>query len=91
MSESFIWVFNGSGSKFPSGVFAEKEQALAWVSKHQLSGVLTRYPLGVGVYDFAVETGMFRPTRDDQKSAEFIGKFSSASLEHYHCENGNFC
>jgi hypothetical protein len=49
---------------------------------------LTKYPVGVGVYDMALEAGIFTPKRDEQRSAEFIGRFSSANLEHYHYENG---
>jgi hypothetical protein len=87
----FVWIFNGIGSKFPSGVFSEKDKAFSWISKHRLTGVLTSYPIDVGVYDFSIHARSFMPERDDQKSPEFIGKFSSASLEHYHFENGGVC
>jgi hypothetical protein len=85
---SFIWIFNGTGSKFPSGVFAEKETAIAWISQHQLTGLLAKYPINVGLYDWALEMNYFKPRRDDQKSSEFIARFTCASLEHYHCESG---
>lgn len=46
-----VWIFNGANAKFPSAVFASKEDALGWIEIHQLTGVLTKYPLGISVYD----------------------------------------
>ena len=86
---SFIWIFNGSGGSFPSGVFTQRETAEAWIREHGLSGILTAYPVDSGTYQWAVGMGYFSPQREDQRSAEFIQRFSSASLEHYHYENGN--
>jgi hypothetical protein len=82
-----VWVFNGGGA-FPSGVFTDLEIAEAWISANRLTGILTAYPLDIGVYDWAVGGGYFTPKRDDQKSPEFIGRFSSGALEHYHYEDG---
>lgn len=44
-----VWVFNGGGD-FPAGVFTTRELAEAWIAKHRLVGVLTKYPLDIGVY-----------------------------------------
>jgi hypothetical protein len=85
---SFVWVFNGAGAKVPSGVFAGKSEAIAWISKHKLTGLLTKYPMNVGLYDWALEMKYFEPRRDDQKTPDFIARFTCASLEHYHCEDG---
>lgn len=82
-----VWVFNGGGS-FPGGVFTCLETAEAWISANRLTGVLTAYPLDTGIYDWATSKGYFMPKRDDQKSPDFIGRFSSASQEHYHYEDG---
>ena len=79
-----IWVFNGNRNHFPSAVFTERHLAEAWIEKHKLEGTLTAYPLDVGIYDWAIEEGVFTPKRDDQQSPDFIANFSSASLEHYH-------
>jgi hypothetical protein len=79
-----VWVFNGARSNFPSAVFNSRELAEEWISEHNLTGTLTRYPLDEGVYEWAVRRGYFTPKRNDQKTAEFIGRFSSASQEHYH-------
>jgi hypothetical protein len=42
-----------------------------------------------GAYDWAVRIGHFTPKRDDQRSAEFMQRFSSATQEHDHYEQGN--
>jgi hypothetical protein len=83
-----VWVFNGARSQFPSGVFLTVATAEAWIAKNRLTGVLTEYVIDVGTYDWAVANGYFEPKRDDQKSSEFIGRFSSASQNHIHYENG---
>ena len=87
MTESDVWVFNGRGGRFPSGVFATRGAAEEWISKHQLSGTLTRYPVGIGVYDWAIANGQFKPKKPEHRQAEFIGKFTSAGMEHYHFDD----
>jgi hypothetical protein len=69
-------------------VFTTKLLAEAWISKHKLTGTLTRYPLDLGVFEWALERGYFTPKRDDQTTAEFIGRFSAANQEHHHYEDG---
>lgn len=86
MSE--VWVFNGPKTRFPSGVFSSKARAEAWILERRLSGTLTKYPLDQGVYDWAVAQGAFSPKRDEQRTAGFIGSFSSAAQEHEHYEQG---
>ena len=83
-----VWVFNGNNSNFPSGVFSSREKAEEFISTRKLSGVLTEYPMDVLVYDWAISNGHFKPKRDDQRTPEFIQRFSSASQEHFHYENG---
>lgn len=82
-----VWVFNGGGT-FSSAVFTSKELAREWIASHKLTGVLTKYPLNVGVYEWAIARGAFKPTRPDQSQPRFIARFSSAHLEHYHYEAG---
>lgn len=81
-----VWVFSGGG-KFPSGVFSTIEKAEAWIAGHSLSGVLTWYPLDAGIYDWIVASDIWQPYRDDQRTPEFIGSFSSA-YRHHHYESG---
>ncbi len=83
-----VWVFDGARSRFPSGVFRQRATAEEWIRKHKLTGTLTLYPLDVGVYEWAIERGFFQPRREDQRAPDFIQRFSSASQEHYHYENG---
>jgi hypothetical protein len=82
-----VWVFNGGGD-VPAGVFTTRELAEAWIASHKLTGVLTKYPLDVGLYEWAIGCGAFKPKRPDQSAPQFIGRFSSASLEHYHYSGG---
>jgi hypothetical protein len=84
----FVWVFVGAGGKFPSAVFSEHEAAVTWISNHSVTGVLTKCPLNTGLYDWALKMNYFTPKQDDQRSPEFIGRFTCASLEHYHFEHG---
>lgn len=83
-----FWIFNGERSPLPSGVFSDLDQAEAWIAHQRLSGILSQYPVGTGVYEWAISQDHFTPERDDQKTPEFIAKFSCASLEHFHYLNG---
>jgi len=83
-----IWVFNGVGGRFPGGVFTDVGRAEAWIAEHGLTGTLTAYPVDVGVYDWAVAEGLFRSRKPHQASPEFIGRFTTASMEHRHYEGG---
>jgi hypothetical protein len=83
-----VWVFNGARSNFPSGVFSQRDIAEEWIRAQSLTGTLTKYPIDVGAYEWAVTRGHFEPKRPDQQTPEFIGRFSDASQEHYHYEDG---
>lgn len=76
------------GGNFPLGVFSSRERDESWISYHRLTGVLTLYPLDIGVYEWAIESGEFVPKRPDQSGSRFVGRFSSASQEHYHYTDG---
>ena len=83
-----VWVFVGAGARLPSGIFTTKEMAIQWVEKYKLTGVLTKYPVDESVYDWAVSSGYFTPKSDKQRTARFIGFFTTAIQEHYHFEDG---
>lgn len=83
-----VWVFHGADARFASAVFRERSQAIAWIQRHALSGVLTLYPLDTSVYDWALANGHFEPRSPSQSEARFIGAFSSSAQEHLHFENG---
>lgn len=82
-----VWVFSGEKSHYPSAIFAEKSEAERWISQMKLSGTLTKYPVGISVYEWAIGQGYFKPKTDNHLTAEFIGNFTTAGQEHYHYEN----
>jgi hypothetical protein len=83
-----IWVFNGAKSNFPAGIFSSRDLAERWIEKHRLTGSLTLYPVDIGVYDWAISKGFFRPSKPHQTTSDFIGRFTSASMEHHHYQDG---
>ena len=83
-----IWIFNGAGGRFPSGAFTSEETAKKWILDNKLTGILTEYPLDTGVYEWAIKSEFFTPTKSKEKSPEFIQKFSCAQQKHFHFENG---
>lgn len=84
MDQESVWVFSGEKNHFPSGVFRSQQEAEAWIHHHNLAGTLTQYPVGVGVYEWAVESGRFKPKYDKHRTPEFIANFSSATQQHFH-------
>jgi hypothetical protein len=83
-----VWIFNGNQSPFPSGVFKSKESAELWISKWGVTGTLTEYPVDMGMYDYAISKGQFRPSKPEHETAFFIGKFSGGGIDHAHYELG---
>lgn len=88
VESGFVWVFVGEGARFPSGIFTFLDDGKQWISSNRLTGVLTKYPLDQGVYDWAVSRGLFTPKKPEHGSPIFIGKFTSASMDHFHFEDG---
>ncbi len=84
----YAWVFNGAPWQPASGVFSSMILAEDWIHADKLSGLLTAYPLDIGVYDWAIKEKIFHPKKDRDFTAHFIGQFTSASQPHYHYENG---
>jgi hypothetical protein len=83
-----VWIFVAQGSNLPSGAFETQSLAEQWIERHSLSGLLTEYPLNVGVYDWAIGKALFDPKYPSQRDPKFIGRFSSAYLNHFHYEDG---
>lgn len=83
-----VWVFNGERVSFACAVFSSLELAEHWITAQKVSGILTEYPLDTSVYDWALNLGYFKIKREDQTTAKFIQRFSSASQTHYHYEHG---
>jgi hypothetical protein len=83
-----VWIFNGEQSHLPSAVFLNLELAETWIKEKEVSGILTAYPINTSVYEWAIQNGVFSPKHSYQNLPKFIQRFTSASLEHYHYENG---
>ena len=87
-----IWVFIGENGRFPSAAFTQISDAEAWVSKNKLTGMLSAMPLNQGLFEWAVENDAFsmKPEKLKEKSNDpnFIATCTTASLDHYHYENG---
>ncbi|AKK07279.1 hypothetical protein CMUST_14950 [Corynebacterium mustelae] len=82
MSETdFVWVFQGERASFPSAIFSSKKSAVQWIEQHNVSGMLSKYPLDVSVYEWSIASGFFKPRKDDHRTSEFIQSFSSACVE----------
>jgi hypothetical protein len=83
-----VWVFHGEDARFASGVFENREAALHWVARHQLTGIVTQYPLGTGCYDLALAQGRLHPTKPHHGTPAHIAGFSPAG-PHVHVRNGH--
>ena len=86
--DAYFWVFVEEGARLPSGIFSSKELAFEWISEHRLSGLLTAYPKDEGVFEWAQRKGHWKPAKEGRTTAESIGNFTSAYLEHSHFEEG---
>lgn len=82
-----VWIFVGD-RRGVSGVFSSKSEANAWIERHRLTGMLSAYPLDIGIYDWTVKLGLYKGDKPKDNDPTFIGNFSSAYLPHYHYENG---
>jgi len=80
----YIWIFSGQGSWSPTAVFETYEEADRWIRENKLIGYLSEYPIGISVYDWAIELGFHKPKYANQMSAEHIQTFGSAFLRHHH-------
>jgi len=85
---SSVWIFIASNGTLPSGVFTHESLAKEWIRKHALSGLLTEYPLDVGIYEWAIAKGVFKVKYPSHETPAFIGRFTSAYLSHSHFEDG---
>ena len=89
---NFIWLFNDKSGGFVGGAFTDRSLAETWISDHKLSGVLTKYPINIGVFDWAEQNDLLsmKPETLVRKRVDpkFIGKFTTAVQEHYHFQDG---
>jgi hypothetical protein len=83
-----VWIFHGADAPFAAGVFASRSDALGWVARHELTGIVTEYEVGGGCYDLAVEQGRFRETRPHHGTPHHVATFSPG-LDHVHVRDGS--
>ena len=81
MNEFYMWVVQGSRASFPSAIFSSKEKAVQWIEKYKISGMLSKYPIDISIYDWTIMKGFFKPKRDDQTTPDFIQSFSTVYIE----------
>jgi hypothetical protein len=83
-----VWIFHGTGAHFASGVFTDRDQALAWIARHRLTGILTEYPVGDGCYDIAVRDNHFLPSKPHHGTPRHVAGFSPSHTDHIHMRDG---
>jgi len=83
-----VWIFHGAGASFASGVFISRDQGLAWIAQHRLTGILTEYPVGDGCYDLAVRAGHFTPSKPHHGRPGHVAGFSPSGTDHVHVRDG---
>lgn len=89
LPEHPVWIFVGSGARFPGGAFSSRERAEEWIAARRLTGVLTAYPLDEGCFDWAHRVGAVTGrARERGDEPTFVGGFTSAVQEHYHYVDG---
>ena len=88
----YVWVFNGANQRFAGGIFENIKTAEQWIASNKLTGTLTKYPLNTGTLDWAIKNDLvnMKPEKLEEKRTDpdFIGGFTSASMVHFHYENG---
>ncbi|MCE5186720.1 MAG: hypothetical protein LLF76_11415 [Planctomycetaceae bacterium] len=86
--DGWVWVFNGDGGVFPSGVFETQDKAELWINHYLLSGTLVKYPVGISVYAWAIKNGVFTPEDEVQRSAAFISTFGRGYTNSVYYKDG---
>ncbi|MDR0996220.1 MAG: hypothetical protein LBL69_00985 [Zoogloeaceae bacterium] len=86
--DEYAWIFHGEKADLCTAVFSSLDRAEIWIRQYSVSGMLTRMPVNVSIYDWVISSGYFEPKKDCQTTSKFIQTFTSAYLEHYHYDNG---
>ncbi len=87
MDDKYIWILQNG--QLPYAVFDSFDKAVIWIKKNQASGMITGYPLNETVLAWALRNNFFKIKKEKHKTVQFEEKFTSASMLHYHFENGN--
>ncbi|MDB5046780.1 MAG: hypothetical protein JWQ08_2830, partial [Deinococcus sp.] len=78
-----VWVFLGDRARQSAAVFSTFELGEAWVKEQGFEAMLTWYPLDMSAYDWAVQTGRFKPKPEPLPKGVLAG-FTSAAQPHEH-------
>jgi hypothetical protein len=73
----------------PSGIFSDKEKAEEWIASNRLTGLLSGFPVDMGVLDWAIRCAGFNPPDEKRTDPSYVARFTSGAVEHFHFENGN--
>ena len=76
------------GARMPSGLFSTQIGAEKWISDNRLTGVLTEFPVDIGVLDWAIRFAGFSPPPEKRSSPAYVGRFTSGAVVHFHFEGG---
>jgi hypothetical protein len=79
-----VWIFNGGETGLPVAVFVSREQAEECIERLELSGLLTKYPVGITVYEWAEKNDLLPRKRSNLCPTDF----TTGALEHYHYRKG---
>jgi hypothetical protein len=85
-----VWVFMGERGAYPMAIWSSLDEAHKYIHDELLSGSLTRYEVDVPVYQWAINSGKFKPTKDQHRSLKFRQTFNNQYQEHYNFRDG-FC
>lgn len=88
MMKEFVYVFMCERAFVPAGIFTSYEKAEKWIIQNKLSGCLTKLPVNISLYDWAIEKEYFEVKNENQNSPKFKAQFSCAATDHWHFENG---
>jgi len=84
-----VWVFMGDKGHFPMGVWSSLNFAHRYLHDQALTGSLTAYEIDLPAYDWAIDTGNFKPSKDQHRSLKFRQTFSNQFQEHYTFRDGH--
>lgn len=86
---SKAWVFLGEGARIPSGIFSDEEKAKEWIASNRLTGLLSEFPVDMGVLDWAIRYAGFNPSDEKRADPSYVARFTSGAVKHFHFENGS--
>ncbi len=87
MDDKYLWILQKG--QFPYAVFDSLDKAVVWIRNNKATGMITGYPINETVLSWALRNNFFKIKKEEHKTIQFEEKFTSASMLHYHFEDGN--